>query len=314
MLKRRCCSAALIVSVCGALIPWVKIASTTAEARLDTVVDENHGRETVTLIMHSIDANGNPVPPSSLKVIEVTEHGEKLQIVSGPQSLGLEQIAFVVDSNFHQKDVLQLEKDTVENLLSRFENREVRAFVMNYGTGIQTSGALTGDLNSLRTFTRSVRADTDKRNETILLFDALKQAIDALSVGSGNKAIILFAEGNGYGNFVRPQTLAPLAQQKHIACYVVLFADHSCHGPKGILRYGWDLVDLAAKTGGKFWEVGNNHRKAERITDDIVRETSSQVMVEIVPRVSRTHGFHRVKVSSSGRRLQAQTGYFDGSH
>lgn len=314
MLKRYRHAAGVMVFVWGGLILGAEVAAMTAPAVRDITEDENGGPKGVVLIMHATDKNGNPVPPSSLQAVEVTEHGEKLQILSGPTIARPAQIAFVVDSNFHQKQVLQLEKETLEGLLSYFKKERAHALVMNYGTDIHTSGALTEDLDSLRAFTRSIHADTDKRNETILLFDALKEAIDAVREASGNKAIVVFAEGNGYGNSVRQQTLAFLAQKDHIACYVVLFADHSFYGTKAIRRYGWDLVDLAPKTGGKFWEAGSDARKTEKIVAEIVRETSSQAIIEVVPSVSRAHAFHRICVTSSKRRLQAQTGYYDGSH
>ena len=314
MLKRYRHAAVVMVFVWGGLIIGAEIAAITAPAVRDLIEDESGGPKGVALIMHATDKNGNPVLPSSLQAVEVTEQGEKLQILSGPTMARPEQIAFVVDSNFHQKHVLQLEKETLEGLLSHFEKERAHVLVMNYGTGIRTSGALTDDSDSLRAFIRSIQVDTDKRNDTILLFDALKEAIDAVREASGNKAIVLFAEGNGYGNSIRPQTLASLAQKDHIACYVVLFADHSFYGTKAIRRYGWDLADLAPKTGGKFWEAGNDARKTEKIVAEIVRETSSQAIIEVVPSVSRAHAFHRIRVTSSRRRLQAQTGYYDGSH
>jgi len=314
MRKPHCYSTGSMTIACGALILCLKVASTIAAPSRDIVADENGGRRTVTLILHATDKNGNPVPPSSLQALEVAEHGEVLQIVNGPTSAGPKQIAFIVDSNFHQKQVLELEKETTESLLSRFEKGNTRALVMNYGTGIHTSGALTDNSDSLRTFTRSIQADTDKRNPTILLFDALKQAMDTLDNVSGNKGIVLFAEGNGYGNSVQRKTLASLAQQNHIACYVVLFADHTFYGPKAIRHYGWDLVDLARKTGGKFWEAGSNARKAETIAGEVVREANSQAIIEVVPSTSSDHAFHRIKMTALGRRLQAQTGYFDDSY
>src|SRR5262249_54288863 len=170
--------------------------------RRDTVADENGERKTITLIMHATDKSGNALPPASLQPVEVTEHGQRLQLLSGPQNAGPAQIGFVIDSNFHQRNVLELEKETLEALLFKLEKDKARAFVMNYGAEIHNSGALTEDWDRLRNFNRSIEADLDKRNYAILLFDALKRAIDTLSDGPGTKAIVLFAEGNGYGNSV----------------------------------------------------------------------------------------------------------------
>ncbi len=287
------------------------ILSVILPSAVPDLANEDDGRKAVTLILHAADKNGNPAPFSSLLPLEVTERDEKLQIISGPTTPVPEQVALVVDSNFHQAQVLQLEKETVEHLLSRFDRTKTQALVMNYGTAIHVSGALTDDLNSVSNFTRSIQADTDKHNETILLFDALKDAMDALHGASGNKAIVLFAEGNGNGNSVRRQALVPLAQRNHIACYVVLFADHTFYGARAIRRYGWDLVDLAPKTGGKFWEAGSNARRAEAILMELQREMISQATIRVVASGSHSQAYHRVEITSAGRRLQAQTGYFD---
>src|SRR5262249_42895354 len=190
------------------------------------------------------------------------------------------------------------------------EKDKARAFVMNYGAEIHNSGALTEDWDRLRNFNRSIEADLDKRNYAILLFDALKRAIDTLSDGPGTKAIVLFAEGNGYGNSVGWKTLVRLAEQKQIACYVVLFADHTFYGAKSIRHYGRDLVELVPKTGGKFWEAGRNSRKATEFAQKIVREIDSQSLLEVAPSGTRGDTFHPVNVTSRGRRLDAQAAYF----
>ena len=308
MLKRRCYSTPSVVVVCGALIMCVRIAATTAR---HVIGDENKERKTVTLIVHVTDKRGNPVPPASFQPVEVTEHGEKLQLVSGPKNAGPAQVGFLIDSNFHQRNVLQLEKQTLETLFLKLKKEKARAFVMNYGTGIRSSGPLTEDWDGLKNFNRSIEADLDKRNYTILLFDALKRAIDTLSDGPGTRAIVLFAEGNGYGNSVTWKTVARLAEQEQIACYVVLFADHTFYGTKSIRHYGRDLVELVPQTGGEFWEAGSSSHKAAEVAQKIVREIDSQSLLEVTPSVNRGDTFHRVKVTFRGRRLDAQAGYFD---
>lgn len=267
-------------------------------------------QRTVGLIVHTTDERGNAVSPTSLHDVEVTERGEKLQIVQVPRNTEPKQIALVIDSNFNQEKVLPLEQETAVSLLSKFEKRDAQALVMSYGAEIHSSGELTGEWNRLEDFTRSIQADEDKRNVKALLFDALERAVKNLGGGAGTKALVLFAEGNDYGSSVGWKSVARLAQQNHVACYVVLFADHTFYGPRALRRYGWDLVELAPKTGGKLWEAGNNSRKAEKIGQEIIAQIASQSVLEVLPSAHRGGAFHRIKVTAAGRRLEAQTGYF----
>jgi len=260
--------------------------------------------------MHASDASGNSVSPASLRAVEVTERGEKLTVVSGPQSAGPEQIGLILDSNFHQAKVLGLEKTAAEALLSYFREDQARAFVMNYGKEIRSSGELTENWEDLKAFNRSIQANTDKRNQTILLLDALKRAMGTLGGGRGTKAIVLFAEGNDGGSSVSWESLARLAEQDHIACYVVLFADHTFYGTKAIRHYGWDLIELVPRTGGQFWEAGSNSQKVENVIQELIHNIRTQCVIEVVPSITQTDRFHQLKVTSSGRRLKAQAGYF----
>lgn len=292
-------SVAMFVTICLILF-----------ARTQTITAQGASLKTTWLILHATDKLGSPVPADTLRDVEVTEHGEKLQIVNGPKLPGPKRIALVIDSNFHQEKVLSLEKETADALLSQFEKEKSQAVVMNYGTRIYSSGGLTDDWESLKHFNRSIQADTDRRDPTILMRDGLKRAMETLGDSLGIKAVVLFAEGNGYGDSVALKALVRLAEQKHIACYVVLFADHTFYGTKSIRKYGWDLVELAPKTGGKFWEAGSYPGKATKFVQKIIGDIHSQCLIEVVPS-ARVSAFHRVKITSQGRRLEAQTGYVD---
>jgi hypothetical protein len=311
-LKRLCCSTGAAILVCGLLSLPVNPVPTISAAGKGRLGTENNGRKTVSLIIHATDRDGNPVPPPSLKGVEVTGQGEKLQVVDGPKSAGPKQIAVLIDSNFHQRKVLPLEQKTAVELISEFEKEKAQGLVMSYGAEIHFSGDLTDDWVSLRVFTDSVRVEADKHNKTVLLYDAMKRALKNLGDGPGTKAVVIFAEGNDYGSSVGWKSLIRLAHRAHIACYVVLFADHSFYGTKAIRHYGWNLVfEVAPKTGGKLWEVGDKSRKAHEAAQQLISALDSQGLVEVrVPDV-HLNRFHPVKVSSHDYRVSAQTGYFD---
>jgi hypothetical protein len=305
-LKNRCLGTAVIAVICGPLLATLCLAV----AQTSNPRTGDGGQKKVTLIIHASDEGGNPVAPSSVKDIQVTEHGKKLQVVDGPKSAGPKQIALLLDSNFHQRKVLPLEQQTAEEMLSEFEKERAQALVISYGAEIHSSGELTNDLGSLKNFTASLRVETDKRNETVLLYDAMKRAFERLSDGPGTRAVVVFAEGNDHGSSIGWASLARLAQQAQIACYVVMFADHSFYG-REVRHYGYYLVELPPKTGGRLWEVGDNPRKARETEQQVTEALDSQGLVEVLVPDVHANRFHPVKVTSPSYQVSAQTGYFD---
>ena len=268
------------------------------------------GQKKIALIIHVADQAGNPVPPGSLKDIVALEHGKRLQIVDGPKSAGPAQIALLLDSNFHQQTVLPLEQQTAVDLLTQFQKEKAQALVMSFGAQIHSSGELTSDFAALQTFTGSLQVETDKRNETVLLYEAMKRAYEKLYEGSGTKVIIVLAEGNDRGSSIDWKSLVRLAQRAHIACYFVLFADHSFYG-REVRHYGYYLVELAPKTGARLWEVGDSPRRAQETAQQLASALDSQGLIEVLVPDGHRNRFHPVKVTSPGYRITAQTGYFD---
>jgi hypothetical protein len=265
----------------------------------------------VTLIVHVTDQRVSSIAPRSVKHVQVIEHGKTLQVVDGPRSAGSKQIALLLDSNFHQRKVLALEQQTAGQLLSEIENEDARALVISYGTEIHSSGGLTNEWASLKGFIGSLLAEIDKHNETVLLYDAMKRAFEKLGDGPGTKAVVVFAEGNDHGSSLGWVSLAQLAERAHIACYVVLFADHSFYG-REVRRYGYYLVELAPKTGGKLWEAGENSRKAHDAARQICSELDSQSLIEVLTPDVPVNRFHPIKILiSPGPSVKAQTGYYD---
>jgi hypothetical protein len=167
-LKGRRLGAAVIAVVCGPLLATFCLAV----AQTSNPRTGDAGQKKVALIIHARDQGGNPVAPNSVKDVVATEHGKKLQVVDGPKSAGPKQIALLLDSNFHQRKVLPLEQQTAEEMLSEFEKERAQALVISYGAEIHSSGELTDDLGSLKNFMASLRVETDKRNETVLLYGA----------------------------------------------------------------------------------------------------------------------------------------------
>jgi len=291
-------SGPLLATLCFAVVQTSNPRTTDAE------------QKKVALIIHARDQGGNPIAPSSVKDLLVMEHGKKLQVVNGPTSARPKQIALLLDSNLHQRRVMALEQQTALELIPEFEKEKAQVLVMSYGAEIHSSGELTDDWTSLKKFTDSVRVETDKHRKTVLLYDAMKRAFEKLGDGPGTKAVVIFAEGNDHGSSIGWASLARLAQRGHIACYVVMFADHSFYG-REVRHYGYYLVELAPKTGGRLWEAGDNPRKAHEATQQLVLTLDSQGLIEVLVPDVHANRFHPVKVRSSGYLLSAQSGYFD---
>ena len=296
---------ARFAGLCGLLSATLVLASTQVSNS-----KSSFGQKSVTLIVHATDKHGNAATLSSIKDIEVTEHGQRLQLEDGPRREAPTQVALLLDSNFNQLKVLPLEQQTATKLISVFEKENARALVMSYGAEFHHSGELTDDWKSLKDFVGSLRVETDKHNETILLYDAMKRALDRLANTPGTKALVIFAEGNDHGSSIGWKSLARQAQRAHVACYVVLFADHSFYG-REVRGYGYYLVELAPKTGGWLREVGDNHRKAEETLQNLTNALRSQSLIEVLVPNNQDNRFHPIKIRASGYRLSAQTGYFD---
>jgi hypothetical protein len=305
-LKDRRFRTAVIAVICGPLLASLCLAV----AQTSNPRTGDAGQKKVALIIHARDQGGNPVAPNSVKEVLVREHGKKLQVVNGPKSAEPKQIVLLLDSNFHQRNVLPLEQQTAVEMLSEFEKEKARALVMSYGAEIHSSGELTDDFASLKNFTGSLQAETEKHNETVFLYDAMKRALENLRDGPGTKAVVIFAEGNDHGSTIGWASLARLAQRGHIACYVIMFADHSFYG-REVRHYGYYLVALAPKTGGRLWEAGDIPRKAHEAAQQLILALDSQGLIEVLVPDVHANRFHSVKVTSLGYQISAQTGYFD---
>src|SRR5260370_19617833 len=93
--------------------------------------------------------------------------------------------------------------------------------------------------------------------------------------------------------------MARLAQRGHIACYVVMFADHSFYG-REVRHYGYYLVELAPKTGGRLWGVGDNPPKAHETAQQLIFALDLQGLVEVLMADVHLNCFYSLKITSPG--------------
>src|SRR2546427_10096595 len=138
-LKDRRLGTAVIAVIFGPLLAMLCFAAPQANPG-----KSDGGYKKIALIIHVGDQRGNPVAPSSVKDIQVTEHGRKLQVVDNPKTSGPTQIALLFDYNFHQRKFLPLEQQTqVEMMLSEVVKEKAQALVLSYGAESMSFGELT---------------------------------------------------------------------------------------------------------------------------------------------------------------------------
>jgi hypothetical protein len=178
---------AVTAAICGSLLATLCLA--VAQSSNPGTGDAGSGQKKVALIIHARNQGGNPVAPNSVSVkdVLVMEHGRKLQVVDGPKSAGPKQVAFWLDSNLHQRKALALEQQTAVELLAEFEKEKAQALVKSYGAEIHSSEELTDEWATLKQLTGSLLVETDKQNETILLFDAMNRALKKWEMDQAQK-------------------------------------------------------------------------------------------------------------------------------
>jgi hypothetical protein len=264
----------------------------------------------VDLILHlraKHDGVGGPIVRSDL---QLSESGHNLQILGDPKSARPREVVFLVDSNFHQREVFPLEIQTVTEILQTFQKWGTQSSIVSYGSQIHTSGEPTDHFDELRQFAMSLQPENDPHKHQILLWDSLKLAFQTLANETETATVILLAEGNDEGSSIGWNELARIAQHSHITCYVILFADHSFRGTKSIRRYGWELAELAPKTGGQMLEVGKSRSRAQKAIEKVITVLDTSVLIQVVP-VSDHKALHRIKITSSRYKVLSQAGYFD---
>jgi hypothetical protein len=87
---------------------------------------------------------------------------------------------------------------------------------------------------------------------TLPVYDCMALVMRQVSPAAGLRIIVFIGEGTGSGSTLRYPDLRTLAFSNQISFFCALVADHSTRGPRGMLRYGWSLRELANDTTGLF--------------------------------------------------------------
>lgn len=209
-------------------------------------------------------------------------------------------IALVIDMGPDQVKVIDRERALASSLISHFSGSRSDFIVVRAGNRPQMM--VSGSSQAATDAIEAMTPEMGKKSE-IPIYDAMVVATNELSKHPGIRVLVVIAEGNDSGSTANYHQVRATVEAHHIAGMTALVTDHSTRGTKAILRYGWNLQELAGDTAGLFIE---NDKHTDRAVDRLQRGIKSLHLVtfEIDGLAA---GRHKISVSSkSGGRLHGQ--------
>jgi hypothetical protein len=209
-------------------------------------------------------------------------------------------IAIVVDAGPDQAKVLPKEKGLAIALINELASMGTSFTIVSAGTSSKTQAA-TLDRSVAIEHIREIAGNSGEKTN-VAIYDAICSAVRQISVDSGLHVIIFIGEGNDGGSRLRYAELRNLAESNQIAFFAALVADHSLHGTKSILRYGWYLRELTSDTAGIFLENKKTPKATQRLSESV--KGLRLIAFDLPP---HQPGRYKISVSARrGRRLHAQ--------
>jgi len=177
-----------------------------------------------------------------------------------PSSSGHE-LAVLLDVNGNQRKVLAVELSLAEGVIENLGQPGNMFSVITFGS--QPPVLLKSRVHTdeaLATIRNVSLEQTRPDYLSVRLYEALNLGFGQFTDDTRPKSLLIIAEGNdASGKSFKPAVSR--AKQLHITCNVALVADHTFYGSKAIQRYGFYLRELAAKTHGRYIEVGARQKK-----------------------------------------------------
>jgi hypothetical protein len=209
-------------------------------------------------------------------------------------------IAMVIDAGPDQAKVLSKEKDLAIALIDELSDAGTGFLIASVGTSSQMQAMTLNRSVAIGHIREITESNGEKTN--VPIYDAIGLAIRQISLSPGLRVVIFIGEGNDGGSRLRYAELRGLAESNHIACFAALIADHSLRGAKSILRYGWNLQELASDTAGLFLENQKTPKATRRLAESV---RGLRLITFEMP--SRHSGRSKISVlSPRGTRLRAQ--------
>jgi len=209
-------------------------------------------------------------------------------------------IAIVMDTGPNQVNVLSTERELAIALVNEMSDAGTSFTIACAGSSSKRQADTLAQSAAIEHIREITEDKGDKTNAHI--YDALGSAIRQISLTPGLRVVIFIGEGNDGGSELRYAELRNLAESNQIAFFAALVADHSLHGPKSILRYGWHLRELTSDAAGIFLENQKTPKATQRLSEGV---RGLRLITFDVP----SHEAGRYKISVSvrrGKRLHAQ--------
>ncbi len=248
-----------------------------------------------------------------------------------PLTLGI-----LLDTSGSQQHVLPLEQQSGSEFLRRVLRAKDEAFLISFDVDVDlledytnNAGQLTRAINKAQINTAAGNGSgggvgvgqgtvpTQGAPKGTLLYDAVYLASnDKLRQETGRKAMILLTDGGDQGSKYRIQDAIEAAQKANAIIYVILIADRGFYFGNGMnMGYSGDsqMRRMAAETGGRVIDVGNNGKKLEAAFQQIEDELRTQYVASYVPLNTEFDGKYRtvdVQCKGDGLKVQSRKGYY----
>ena len=125
----------------------------------------------------------------------------------------------------------------------------------------------------------------------------------------------MLTDGGDQGSQETLKTATEAAQKANAIIYVILIADRGFYGGGGFnigAMGDRDMRQLAADTGGRVIDVGNNGRKLEDAFNQIQDELRTQYLASYTPTNLKADGtFRKLNIAcAKDQKVQARKGYY----
>lgn len=201
------------------------------------------------------DRNGRRVGGLQLKDFVVRDNGRVVETTYFSSGAERVSLLFALDASGSARDIIQQQREAALSLFSRF-GRDSRVAVMRFTKTADLAASFTSDSNqALAAF--NFPALPGSRTA---IFDAAREAVRSFSATdkAERRIVILISDGLDTTSVTKPSTVISEARQRAISFYVIhlpLFEPRD--GRLQMRPPSKGFRDLAEKTGGKYFQLGD---------------------------------------------------------
>ena len=236
-------------------------------------------------------------------------------------------IGILLDTSGSQQNVLPLEQESGAQFLKDVLTPKDEAFLISFDINIDLLADYTNSPREIKRAIDKAQINTGAGTGSVtghgtprgtLLYDAVYLAAnEKLRQEAGRKIIVMLTDGGDQGSQETLKTATEAAQKANAIIYVILIADRGFYSGGG---FGINLADsgardmerLAAETGGRVINVGNNGKKLEEAFNQIQDELRTQYLASYTPTNLKADGtFRTLNITcQQGQKVQARKGYY----